>query len=110
MLDPSGNVTDRAAAEVVRGFWRAGIRLRADGGRICLTPGDSVTAEMSARLAAHHADVLLLLETLPAPDRCRICGDATGWAEGRMHAHCTACALVAAERIGLLPGVSESTT
>jgi hypothetical protein len=79
MLDPSGNVTDGVAAEIVRGFWRVGIRLRADGGRIRLPPGDSVPPELSARLAAHHADVLLLLETLPAPDRCRICGVATGW-------------------------------
>jgi hypothetical protein len=75
-------------ADIVRAFRRAEIRLSIDGDRILPTPEDAAPSALVERLADHRADVRALVAALPAPDRCAVCGDATGWADRGLHAHC----------------------
>src|SRR3954470_19330663 len=85
--------------EVLRELWAAGVRVELCGERFRLTPLGLAGDDLRDRLRAHRADVAAIVRQLPAPDRCQICGDPTGWNDGKLFANCTRCALVAAERV-----------
>jgi hypothetical protein len=87
-----------AARDLLRRLWALGVRVHPAGDRFRLTPAGATPAELRELLKTHRADVAALLAQLPAPGRCQICGDPTGWNDGRLLANCTNCALAAFER------------
>jgi hypothetical protein len=98
------------ARETIRQLWRLGVRVQTDGERFRLTPPGVVPEDIRAQLRSNRGEIAALLTQLPAPDRCQICGESTGWDDGKLLANCTACALVAAERVFAKLGVEMPTT
>ena len=85
---------------LLRDFWRLGVRVQLHEDRFRLVPPGIAPESLRHVLREHRSDVAALVLELPAPGRCPICSDPTGWPE-KTQLHCTDCALSAAERLGL---------
>jgi len=89
-------VTASAAVIAIRPLLWYGIRIRRrDDGSLALTPSELVTPDVLELARAVKPEIEALLAELPAPGRCPICGDPTGWPDSTT-AHCTQCALIRA--------------
>src|SRR5688500_592586 len=86
------------AKQVIRALSAVGVRIELAGDRFKLVPAGVASDDQRQRLHEHRTDVKSIIEDLPAPDRCRICGDPTGWHDGKTLANCTHCALASAEQ------------
>lgn len=95
-----------SASLLLRDFHRAGVRVSLGAGGFLISPPDVAPAALEDALRLAWREVKAVLEALPAPGRCQVCGVATngpttwpdtGWI------NCAACALIQAERMRLLP-------
>ena len=99
------------ARDLLRDFWRHGVRDHLMPARFRLDPPGVAIEPLRHALREYTLEVKALLSELPAPDRCQVCGDATrGPAGNSGHIHCTTCALIVADRRGwrVLPAVHEA--
>jgi len=89
------------ARDLLRDFWRHGVRVHLMLGRFRLEPAGVAVEPLRHALREYAAEVKTLLGQLPTPDRCEACGDLTiGPAGNTGRLHCTTCALIYAKRRG----------
>lgn len=96
--------------DLLRDLWRHGVRVQLMPDRLRLDPPNVTPESLRLALLEYRAEVKAVLATLPAPDRCQVCGDETrGPAGNTGHIHCVDCALIVADRRGwrLLPEITE---
>ncbi len=92
-----------SARDVLRAIWSSGVTVttRPDGS-LALVPSQRVTPDVLQLASTAKPEIAAVITELPAPGCCPICGDSTGW-PNTAQLHCVACALLAAERLGLHP-------
>jgi hypothetical protein len=90
------------ARDLLREFWGVGVRVYLGKDRFRLSPRGVADGKLRYALTAYAPDVAALLEQLPAPGRCPICGDPHDDTD-KSQAHCVPCATIAARRMGLMP-------
>ena len=94
------------AHALLRDLCRVGVRVHALPGRLRLDPPGVAPEPLRLALQKVAPEVKVILEQLPAPGRCQICGDVTNsptnWPDTG-HINCVECAVVGAKRMGLKP-------
>lgn len=83
--------------DLLREFWKAGVRVRHGGDRFRLQPPGVAPEELRKTLGRYTREVSDVLAELPAGGRCPICGASNGWPL-ILELHCVTCALIYAER------------
>jgi len=88
-----------AGQDILRVLLSEGVRVqrRADGS-LALIPPERVTSAIIQLAKDAKPEIAAALDHLPAPGRCPICGDPTGWPE-KTQLHCVTCGLIACERL-----------
>lgn len=89
------------ALDLLRDLWRHGVRVHLMPDRFRLEPPGVAVEPLRLALREYTVEVKAVLSQLPAPDRCRVCGDAVRTArpnDGNLH--CVECALIVAHRRG----------
>lgn len=89
------------ARDLLRDLWRHGVRVHLLPDRFRLEPAGVAVEPLRHALREYAVEVKVLLSELPAPDRCRVCGDAVRTArpnDGNLQ--CVECCLIVAERRG----------
>ena len=96
------------ARDLLRDFWRHGVRVHLMPDRFRLTPTGVAPEPLRRALREYADEVAALLAALPAPNRCRVCGEPSHRPVGPEN-HCTVCALAVADRRGwrVLPDITE---
>ena len=96
-----------AGRDILRVLWSYGLRVivRPDGS-LALTPPELVTADLVQLAKDAKPEIEPVVRQLPAPNACEICGSSDGWRDGKTETHCGDCALLAAERLGLMRDIS----
>jgi len=90
-----------AGADLLREFWRRGVRIEVVNDRFRLSPPGVAPETLRILLREYRSEIQALLGQLPAPGQCPICGDPTGWGpvDGSTTGHCVDCATIAADRV-----------
>ena len=95
-----------AAHALLRDLWRVGVVVHLMPDRLRLDPPGVAPEPLRLALRQVTSEVKMILDRLPAPGRCQICGDATtsstNWPDTG-HINCVECAMVVAKRMGLKP-------
>lgn len=95
-----------AGRDVLRALWSAGLRVvKRPDGSLSLAPSDRVTPDLVRLARDAKAEIEAVVADLPAVGRRPICGDSGGYPD-KAQAHCTTCAPIAAERLGLTHDIS----
>ena len=89
-----------AGRDVLRVLLGEGITVtkRADGS-LGLVPSERVTPELLDLARAAKPQITAIVAGLPAPNACEVCGEPTGWHDGKTQAKCVGCATVVTERL-----------
>ena len=91
---------------LLRDLRRVGVRVHLMPDRLRLDPPGAAPDPLRLALRQVACEVKVILEQLPAPGRCQICGDVTNgptnWPDTGL-INCVECAVVVAERMGLRP-------
>lgn len=94
------------ARALLRDLWRVGVPVHLMPDRLRLDPPGVAPEPLRLALREVASEVTALLAELPAPGRCRICGAVTNgptdWPDAG-NINCVACAVIVAERMGLMP-------
>lgn len=86
-----------AGVDLLREFWRLGVVVELAADRFRLRPAGVAPDKLRETLREYRPEVSAILEQLPAPGRCPLCGTETGHPD-KQQLRCTHCALIAAER------------
>lgn len=87
------------ARDLLRDLWRHGVRVHLMPDRFRLEPAGVAVEPLRHALREYAVEVKALLEQLPAPNRCKACGEPSRLPVGADN-HCTVCALAVAHRRG----------
>jgi len=92
-----------SASLLLRDFHRAGVRVSLGADGFLISPPDVAPAALEDALRLAWREVKAVLEALPAPGHCQICGDVTNgptnWPDTG-HINCVECAVIGATQAG----------
>ena len=90
---------DTLARDLLRDLWRHGVRVHLLPDRFRLEPSSVAPEPLRVALREYADAVAAILAELPAPSRCRVCGEPSRRPIGPEN-HCVTCAMVVADRRG----------